>query len=346
MMNQVEFLQTVWSDQPPGFIQLWRLAGRASFYLRSPIAGAAYAGTDVYTGVCLAGKNHGRKRRCPADQAVAIPGLWADIDINGGPDEKTGAAPNLQAAISLAHAIQPPTLLVNSGYGVQAWWLLPQPWAFATQRDQDHAATLATQWQLLHRRHANEAGHGLDHTHDLARLLRLPGTMNGKGGHQAPVTVLEHTGRRYTLTELDAIASTAGPVNRQLNTSDLVTGGAPVDVEIRASGVNPQLFQALIANSPEFGDVWHHKPRPGTKNWSNHEYDLSLCSLAVQAGWTDQQLADLIVAHRARWDQAGHKARRLDYLQRTISRARSAGERASALTKLQQLARTPKEKPA
>lgn len=344
-MNQVEFLQALWGQQPPGFIQLWRLQGHQSFYLRAPAGAAGYAGVDVYTGVCLAHKNHGRKRRCPADQAAAIPGLWADIDVNGGPTQKTGAAPSIAAAVELAHAIAPPTVLVNSGYGVQAWWLLAEPWVFAEQAEQEQAATMVAQWQLLHRRKAETAGFGLDATHDLARLMRLPGTMNGKGGHQVPVTVLEAGGPRHDRTRLHASAATAGPVARQLATSDLVTGGAPVDIGDTRTQLDAGLFNALIANSPEFSDTWHHR-RAGCTRWTTSEYDLSLCSQAAQAAWTDPQLADLIVAHRARWDKDGVKAGRRKYLTDTIARARSTGERGSALARLRALAHTPTEEAA
>jgi hypothetical protein len=344
-MDQVAFLQALWGPSPPGFIQLWRLQGHQSFYLRAPAGAAGYPGTDIYTGVALAHKNHGRKRRCPADQAAAIPGLWADIDINGGPTRKTRAAPDIQAAIVVADSLEAPTIVINSGYGLQAWWLFREPWVFTSEQDREVAATVAAQWQLLLRQKAAtiDGGFGLDATHDLARLLRLPGTLNGKGGLNAPVTVWDHQPHwRYDRQDLEAIAATAGPITRQLTTTDLVTGGAPVDIGEARTSLDTGLFNALLANSPEFSDTWHHR-RAGCTRWTTSEYDLSLCSQAAQAAWTDPQLADLIVAHRARWDKDGQKAGRRKYLTDTIARARSTGERGGALAKLKALAQATKE---
>mgnify|MGYP000847628496 CR=1 FL=1 len=121
-----EFLELLWGAQPPGLIQLWRLDDRRSYYLRAPAGANYYAADkpDVYTGVALAHTDHGPRRRCPNNQAAAIPGLWLDIDVNGGPDNKQHAAPAEADAWTLAHAIHRPTILIHSGHGLQAWWLL------------------------------------------------------------------------------------------------------------------------------------------------------------------------------------------------------------------------------
>lgn len=59
------------------------------------------------------------------------------------------------------------------------------------------------------------------------------------------------------------------------------------------------------------------------------EYDLALCSLAAQAGLTDQQLADLIALHRRTYDPSDPKQARLDYVQRTVAKARGSAEKAA-----------------
>lgn len=336
-MTPDEFLTLLWGPQPPGLIQTWQLEGRRSGYYRSPYGTSGLAGhPDVYTGVSLAHKDHGRYRRANAAQAAAIAGLWLDIDVNGGPENKTGAAADLDTARKLARAIVAPTILVHSGYGLQAWWLLPKPWRFTSQVEQDQAATMAAQWHQLHERAAANAGFRLDSVHDLARLMRLPGTINAKGGGRAAVEVLDHDGPRHELEQLHATCETAGPIVPRASAGDQL---ALPDVQARAGATPPApKLQALIINSSDFAATWRHQVGVRANGWSLSEYDLSLCSQAAQAGFTDQELADLIAYHRRLWDPADEKGGRLDYLRRTIAKAREGSARDDALTRLRNLA--------
>jgi len=317
-MTPTEFLRALWPTVPAGLlVQLWQLQGRRSFYLRSPDTGDYYAKgkNDVYCGVALAAKDHGRSRRCPASQAAAIAGLWLDVDVNGGPDCKVGAAPDIVAAGQLMQEFAEPTLIVNSGYGLQGWWLFEEPWHFADALEQQGAAIMARQWLALHR---DVAGFSLDGVADLARLMRVPGTFNGKGERSVPVETVAKDGPRYSRGHLLALCADAGPVDPE--PSRLDPGSPIVDVHTGADRAPPaELFEALLHNSTDFERTWRHARNA---RWSASEYDLALCSLAAQAGWTDQQLADLIALHRRVYDPAGRKAQRADYVRRTVAKAR------------------------
>lgn len=338
-MTPSDFLILLWGERPPDglLVQIWQLQGRRSHYLRAPAAADGYTGADTYTGVALAHKDHGRHRRCPATEAAAIAGMWADIDVDGGPEHKTGAAPDVDAAKQLAHAVLEPTLIVHSGYGTQAWWLLDEPWRFADRTEQHRAARMSAQWTALHRAAAAARGFQLDSTHDLARLMRLPGTTNAKGGQSRPVTVLSADGPRYSLATLAATAEDAGDVPLHNTVAGNQDGALP-DIIVHSAVEISQLLGALLRNSTEFADTWHHRRRGNARSWSLSEYDLSLCSQAAIAGCTDQQLADLLVAHRAHWDPEGTKQTRVDYVRRTISRARDQGEQHTAIARLRSLA--------
>jgi putative DNA primase/helicase len=337
-MTPEQFLTLLWGDQPPGLIQCWELQTKRSSSYRSPYGTRILNGRiDVYTAVSLAHKDHGRARRARSDQAIAIAGLWLDIDINGGPDNKTDAAPHRDEAHRLASSLASPTVLVNSGHGLQAWWLLDSPWRFATRTEQQHAARLAAQWHELHRRTARARGFGLDSTHDLARLMRLPGTLNGKGPEPVPVEVLDTDGPRYPLEQLRTLCARAGDI--PLTAGQLELDGQVDEVTVGAGGEPSDKVQALLANSPDFADTFNHELGPRADGWSMSEYDLSLCSQAARAGFTDQDLADLIACHRARWDRDGAKAGRADYVRRTIGKVRATSERQDALAVLRDLGR-------
>jgi hypothetical protein len=322
-LTAADFLRELWGERPPGHIQVWELDGRRSFYPRSIDAAAAIAdgATDVYTGVALAGQNHGRYNRAKANQAVAIAGLWLDIDVDGGPDNKTGGAPDLDQAVWLAHQVAAPTLIVHSGYGAHAWWLFDEPWHFKNMGDQAAAADAAARWQALHRSAAIERGFSIDHTHDLARLLRIPGTFNGKGAAKVPVTVVRHDGHRHGRAGLLAQAA-KGAIDTQLTMGP--AGDLPVVDVGQGRALAAPVLEALLENSPEFKRTWLHAR---SEEWSMSEYDLALCSIAAQAeGITDQHLADLIAQHRRVW-KSPEKGERLDYVRRTVAKARQSASR-------------------
>lgn len=338
-MNAREFLIELWTPNPPGFIQLWRKADKTSLYYQAPAGVTAEAVDDMYTGVGLAHKPHGKHTRARSDQVIAIAGLWLDIDVDGGPENKTGGVPTLDAALDLAAAIATPTIIVGSGYGIHGWYLLRQPWRFTSRAEQQQAATMAAQWYELHRARVRARGWHLDHAHDLARLLRLPGTYNTKGGQRAPVQVLHHDGHRYDLAEL-ADHCAGAPVPEV----QLTLAGDQVQVELREIPAPAMLpadkLDALLENSDEFRRTWNHQ-RPAA--WSLSEYDMALCSLAAGARWTDVELAALIVTHRGRAGDESGKAQRLDYIRRTISRARSGAERTVAANDLAAIAAARRE---
>jgi hypothetical protein len=313
------FLTALWGQRPPGLIQLWELGTRRSTYVMAPVQADALAGRpDVYTCVALTGRDFGRRRRPSSTDAAAVAAVWADIDVNGGPDRKTGAAPDLAQAAALAAELLEPTVLVSSGYGLQAWWCLDRPWAFRDQRERMAAARMAAQWQHLLRLKARMWGFTIDPTHDLARLLRLPGTVNAKGGGEVPVDLLACAPeRRYSRAELADVCSSAGDV--QINLGDTAQQSLGL-VDVSAGvGLDPSVVSALIENSPEFRRSWTHA-RSGA--WSLSEYDLSICTIAAEAGLSDRQLADLIALHRRTYNPADTKARRPDYVRRTVTKAR------------------------
>lgn len=337
-MRATEFLQLLWGERPPGYIELWTKSSKKSNYLKSPLGAniiATEGAPDVYTGTCLAFRQFDARQRAKATQRIAIAGLWLDVDVNGGPDNKRGSAPCKQDAERLARQLHEPTLIVDSGYGVHAWWLLTEPWRFNDLAEQQQAAVASAQWYALHRRAAQRHGWTIDHTHDLARLLRVPGTTNAKGDPARPVDVIDTGGPRYDRSALLDLAAHAGGV-------DLPAASRPgqqQDAVVARTGATPPMHkvEALAFNSPEFQAALDHEGHPG---WSQSEWDLSLASQAAAAGWTGQEIADLVV-----WDRVRHgkpeKARRAQYVRRTVAIATERADRAGAGESLQRLARTP-----
>jgi len=85
-------------------------------------------------------------------------------------------------------------------------------------------------------------------------------------------------------------------------------------------------FHALMENEGKFKKSWNHQ-RKDLNDTSCSGYDLSLATLAAYAGWTDQEIASLIVQHRVKYDDPQGKSRRKDYILRQVQMARTSARK-------------------
>lgn len=208
------FLAALWPSGIPEGRRLltWRLAGEWSdWWLDADKAAEAAAGkADLYVGCSLGPSGLTNKQRGKAKDAQGIPGVWMDVDLR---DEKAHKSDALPGAVEQAETAFPcpPTLLVHSGHGLQAWWLFDAPWLFANDADRALAADVVVRFQRTVQVQAAARGWKLDSTADLSRVLRLPGTLNAKYPPAVPVRVLEWEGPRYARETLSAFGTAGEP---------------------------------------------------------------------------------------------------------------------------------------
>ena len=334
------------------FVQVWHKGTKKNAYHKDISEAAALAislRADVYVCAGLSAKDYGRSKRATREQIVGIPGIWLDIDVNGGPENKKNVAPTVEAACEFAHEVLEPTLLINSGYGLQAWWLFEEPWTFATTPEQQRGAELVAGFHLTLKNIAKAKGWKLDSTHDLARLMRIPGTVNTKGGLEADCTgygepVQEQDGPRYSIERLSEHAQSVSMSGLTMQVTRDVTIGME-------SSANPpaEKLDALIENSDAFKRTWDKSRQDDTvKAWTQSEWDLSLASQAAHAQWEDQEIANLLIAYRRKH---GQDLKNGQYYEKTIARAHKRGEinaerearaaeRAEALDELEEIGQT------
>ena len=152
----------------------------------------------------------GQYRRGEAVDAIELPGLWADLDFGtAGHAEKKDLPhpPDEHAAASLVEVagLPSPTLWVHSGGGLYAWWLLHEPMAINGDENlRNYLTTLSRKWHGVIGRAAASRGwaYGTESS-DLARVLRLPGTVNRKvAGRDRPCYIASIGGPRYLLQDL------------------------------------------------------------------------------------------------------------------------------------------------
>jgi hypothetical protein len=159
---------------------------------------ACLEGWNVWFGCATRKQRLNGGRRGGKDDCAHIVGLWVDVDIKG-PGHAALELPDEDQAYNLINEFPlPPTVIVHSGHGLQAWWALQEPHEIA-------GSDLLTRWGATWARRSAEAGHHLDNVFDAPRIMRLPGTVNHKPGcDPAPVTIVHDDWRnRYGEDDID-----------------------------------------------------------------------------------------------------------------------------------------------
>ncbi len=136
-----------------------------------------------------------------------IPGAWIDVDVHGPAHTETALPPTSADALHLLKDFPlPPSLVVDSGHGLYAFWLFKEVWTFAGVEERAQAASLLQRVQTVIRQQACRRGWKIESTADLARLLRPVGAINSKS-HLPPVPVrlLRHGDERFTIEEFEDI---------------------------------------------------------------------------------------------------------------------------------------------
>lgn len=282
----------------------------------------ADSGKDVYVAVSLADKPGMHDTRIKSANASGIVGMWADLDI-ADPDvhKKWNLPPTVDAAMELIDAAgMEPTLVVHSGHGLQAWWLFNEFWAFNGEPQRLEAAGLAQRWNGTLQARAAERQWVVDSTFDLARVMRVPGTLNRKGAPVMPVRLLSHNGPRYQPDDFDRFF--VDPSHLSARGLTPARSYKPDEFEVsEGNKLDFELLQALLDNDDRFKATWD-RARKDFSDQSASSYDLSLMTLAARAGWPDSQLGALVYQFRKRHNLDPAKALRQDYIFRTIGRAR------------------------
>jgi len=209
-VDTLDFFRELYGQCKDGWLTIWTLPDRRTqWFPVSKLEQAtevakrlAAGGKDVYFGVGLRRKpvyketEDGRRylARGENEDVIAIPGLWIDIDIMSEAHKRKKLPPSLEDAISLLNFLpREPSILVDSGHGLHAYWLFEQP-VYFDDAGRQHIERVISHWQRMIRDEATRRGWEIDNTADLARVLRVPGTTNYKiKDKPMPVQVIKVT---------------------------------------------------------------------------------------------------------------------------------------------------------
>jgi hypothetical protein len=133
---------------------------------------------DVYVGVSLRTAGLGPHQAGKLETIRLIPGFWGDFDC-GDKDNGKSYPPSVADAHSLlADAPVAPSMVIGSGSGLHAYWLLKEPLLVETEESRSAAKDLVKAWSDHWGELARRRGWVLDSFGGINKQLRVPGTWN------------------------------------------------------------------------------------------------------------------------------------------------------------------------
>ena len=290
--------------------------------------------TNVYFGLGMTRSELPDGKRPGALQVCGIPGFWIDIDIadTAGAHKAANLPASQQDAEELIAATiprhMPPTILTHSGHGLHAYWLFKEPWIFESENERVQAAMMVQRFVLNFKFHAAMRGWKLDSVFDLARVLRVPGSINHKipGMPMTCRIISVKPENVYNPDEFEPFFVSDDEARSEDGISTLLSKEKnPLNLVLSAYATAPfQKFETLSGLEERFRRSWNMQ-RTDLKDQSLSSYDMSIATFCASYRWTDQEIADTLIAFRmrhAKTDAEKKKVMRVDYLSRTIMRAK------------------------
>lgn len=317
MTDAARFLDAAYPDVPAGHsILLWTLPGKQSIWCGDAASAAATAEQlaerkDVYLGVALRKSGLGASKRGGDDEVTGLAGLVADFDLLGPGHQKTNLPRDRAEVQGILNRLPlQPSAIVATGGGIHCWWLFAELWTLDSESERQRAKAISRGWAGRIKAIAREQRLDVDAVHDLARVLRVPGTINHKNGGRRAVTLESLNEQRFQPSDFEEWAVEI------LESIKMGLGGLILRDNAQPPG---EKFDALRTNEPKFKLSWEHK-RKDMQDQSASAYDYSLANFAVAAGWDDQEITDLLIARRR--THGDDLKLREDYYLRTIARCR------------------------
>lgn len=238
-MDTKEFFAEIYKGCDEGYITLTLLPERRTLWFKlSELEKLEQAikkysnKTNVYFGVCLRKRILPNNLRGKDNDISTVTTLYADIDIKSKAHAQTALPSSVKEAADFLNSLPlKATIIVNSGNGLHAYWLLDTPVKIQSAKDQEYISSVFKGWSRLLSLKANELGWKLDNVSDLARVLRVPGSINHKLKNMAICKVLGNNGTRYQLAEFEPYVGGSEINNERVQKSKPQRGDAQRIIE-------------------------------------------------------------------------------------------------------------------
>lgn len=210
-MDNKEFFSEIYKDCDEGYITLTLLPRRKTLWfkvseLNKLCEAVKKYGTKINTffGVGLRKKILSNNLRGRDSDILAVSSLYSDIDVKNGAHAQNALPKSVDEAIEFLNSLPlSPSIIVNSGNGLHAYWLLDVPFKIQNTKDKEYISSIFKGWSKFVNTNAKKRGWKLDNVSDLARVLRVPGSINFKLKNGSFCEVLSFNGKRYQLNKFE-----------------------------------------------------------------------------------------------------------------------------------------------
>ena len=134
--------------------------------------------------------------------------LTADVDIRGPAHTEQKLPETIGDALKPLEGFPPPTLLIDSGYGVYGVWVFKEPIPIAIDADREKVEQVFSGFGKAVMQAYEAAGYKIDNVFNISHLFRVPGSWNNKLDSPAECRILESSGIFYTLEDFAAYRDT------------------------------------------------------------------------------------------------------------------------------------------
>lgn len=253
-----------------------------------------------------------RSRRLGKREAVTVViCAWADLDFHQLDRSDRGRAEHI-ARERIDTYMHPPTMVVHTGNGLQVWWIFERRYVIGEEYSAEY-------FEGVNRGVAKALGG--DTVHDLARVLRVPGTMNlpdakkrARGCVQVMARLIHTDGPTYAPEDFSSIAIAEPKADLQPRRPTPLAQPTQSDVEI------VEAFTKLLA---ELGSghplVRTWRGDRFLKDMTGSGFDMALMYHLVACRIREEFVPAIVRAYRGRRGQQTRDA----YIARTLASARA-----------------------
>ncbi|MCW5696323.1 MAG: hypothetical protein KIS96_06250 [Bauldia sp.] len=214
-LSVTDLVSAAYGPAFPGFVVLWSKQSKESRYFSADeldrleaAVSRLFPTEDLYLALGTQAARLAHTQRGGADGVVALPCFFADIDFATAKGSSRSYPHDGEEARSILGTFPlVPTLLVDTGNGLHAHWLLSELHVIQNEAARLDARAVWTGFQRALIAHFKIHGRRIDSVGDLARNYRIPGTLNHKTEPPKPVVIIQHhPDRRYALSEIRKLA--------------------------------------------------------------------------------------------------------------------------------------------
>ena len=213
-MNAKEFMAELYKGVPPDKVTyIFTLPDHVTYpYTIGQMdrmldkARALNESKDVYFGLHLMDEPPFLGGRASADEISGVSFIHGEYDIKGAAHKEENLPETLEELLSFLHGLEcPPSIIVHSGNGLHTYWLL-QEYTVVDDENRGLIKRIMKGHEMHTQKLGREYGWKFDSVADLARVLRIPGTVNRKNDSPKKVEIIEANLTRYPLSAFEKYA--------------------------------------------------------------------------------------------------------------------------------------------